>query len=407
MYVSDYNTLFFHHHPQCTDDVIKVHAITGESTGDFSVDFSGDCIRCSHLRFHYMSSSLTAPQMFCRTRLLEVFRLLVLGDAVLISCRVSSQHTQHSFCILLQVSHNNKLSTSVDACSALFFGWFFLDIIIRSCELLSPYQYLLASSISLACVRGCDEHHERQLFFVRFCSCGSLMVCNLFFYTHFRLAEVSDRDIFNELLIPVGSVPTRMSGNYFISTMVTCSRVCVDIVVGHNEGDSLHAVNVTCDGEFLEAGIQQLANIWSWDRTSARKFIGSLCELGAASIETKANRTCIRLTNIEGSDLLGHLTHLSLSLSNFVYKRLNLSRWPTATPRRSRGHRCRSTALYGSVPRRSLMALARQNALHSLSLIRTFRNFLQIQKCSDPYLRAASWGQLLGQGKSPEPLISS
>ena len=201
MYVSDYNTLFFHHHPQCTDDVIKVHAITGESTGDFSVDFSGDCIRCSHLRFHYMSSSLTAPQMFCRTRLLEVFRLLVLGDAVLISCRVSSQHTQHSFCILLQVSHNNKLSTSVDACSALFFGWFFLDIIIRSCELLSPYQYLLASSISLACVRGCDEHHERQLFFVRFCSCGSLMVCNLFFYTHFRLAEMSDRDIFNELLI--------------------------------------------------------------------------------------------------------------------------------------------------------------------------------------------------------------
>ena len=129
---------------------------------------------------------------------------------------------------------------------------------------------------------------------------------------------------------------------------------------------------LTGDGEFLEAGIQQLANVWSWDRTSVRKFIGSLCELGAASIETKANRTCIRLTNIEGSDLLGHLTHLSLSPSNFVYKRLNLSRWPTATPRRSRGHRCRSTALYGSVPRRSLKALARRNAAHSLSLICVF-----------------------------------
>ncbi len=68
---------------------------------------------------------------------------------------------------------------------------------------------------------------------------------------------------------------------------------------------------LTGDGEFLEAGIQQLANIWSWDRTSVRKFIGSLCEMGAASIETKANRTCIRLTNIASSDPLGHLTRLS------------------------------------------------------------------------------------------------
>ncbi|MBO5627391.1 MAG: hypothetical protein J5953_16615 [Prevotella sp.] len=141
-----------------------------------------------------------------------------------------------------------------------------------------------------------------------------------------------------------------MSGNYFISTMVTCSRVCVDIVVGHNEGDSLHAVNVTCDGEFLEAGIQQLANVWSWYRTSVRKFIGSLCELSAASIETMADRSCIRLTNIEGSDPSGHLTHLSLSPSNFVSQRLIFSRWPTATPRLCRGHRGRFTAHYGSVP---------------------------------------------------------
>ena len=29
MYVSDYNTLFFHHHPQCTDDVIKVFEALG------------------------------------------------------------------------------------------------------------------------------------------------------------------------------------------------------------------------------------------------------------------------------------------------------------------------------------------------------------------------------------------
>ena len=82
MFMRYYNALSLHHHSKCADDVCKVHVITGESTGDFSVDFSGDCIRYSHLRFHYMSSSLTAPQMFCRTRLLEVFRLLVLGGLI-------------------------------------------------------------------------------------------------------------------------------------------------------------------------------------------------------------------------------------------------------------------------------------------------------------------------------------
>lgn len=404
----DYNTLFFRHHPRCATDVCMIHAITGESTGDFSGDFCGDWQQHSDFRFRYTESSVTILQMSCRTLLLEIFRLLVVGDAALNSGRVSFVLAQQSSRMLLQVSDDNGFLLSSDACSTLFNDCFFLDILIHSCKLLSPNRHLLISGVSPVGVRVGDEHQERQLFFAHFCFCGSTLICKLFFYACFRLVDASDRDIRDVLLVPVESVPTIMSGWFhFISTMTICPHARVYVGLGDGIDDSLHVVNLTGDGEFLETGIQQLAMVWSWGRTSVRKFIGSLCELGAASIETKANRTCIRLTNIEGSDPLGHLTHLSLSPSNFVSQRLNLSRWPTATPRRSRGHRCRSTALYGSVPRRSLMALARQNALHSLSLIRTFRNFLQIQKCSDPYLRAASWGHLLGQGKPPGPLISS
>lgn len=403
----DYNTLFFRHHPRCATDVCMIHAITCESTGDFSGDFSGDWQQHSDFRFRYTESSVTILQKSCRTLLLEIVRLLVVGDAALDSGHVPSVLAQQSSRMLLQVSNDNGFSLSFDAYSTLFREWFFLDILIHSCKLLSPNRHHLISGVSPAGVRVGDEHQERQLFFAHFCFCGSTLICKLFFYACFRLVDASDRDIRDVLLVPVGSVPARMPGIHFISTMTTCSHARVYVVLGHGIDSSLHVVNVTCDGEFLEAGIQQLAKVWSWGRTSARKFIGSLCELGAASIETKANRTCIRLTNIEGSDPLGHLTHLSLSPSDFIYKRFNLSRWPTATPRRSRGHRCRSTAHYGSVPRRSLKALARLMVSPSLSLIRTFRNFLQIQKCSDPYLRAASWGQLLGQGKSPGPLISS
>ena len=403
----DYNTLFLRHHPRCAADVCKVHAITGESTGDFSGDFSGDWQQHSDFRFRYTESSLTVLPMLCRIRLLEYFRLLEVRDVALVSSRVSSQLTQQSSRILLQVSDGNGFSISFDTYITLFFGWFFLDIIICPNKLLLLYRHQLSPSMLTACVRVGDEHQERQLFFARFCIFGISLFCNLFFYTYFRLVEVSDRYNQDVLLVQVESVRTRMSGIHFISTMTTCSHARVCVGLGNGIDDSLRLVCVTGDGEFLETGIQQLANIWSWDRTSVRKFFGSLCELSAASIETKAIRTCIRLTNIEGSEPLGHLTRLSLSPFNFVSQRFNLSRWPTATPRLCRGSRSRSTALYGSVPRRSLMALARQNAMHSLSLIRTFRNFLQIQKCRDPYLRAASWGHLLGQGKPPGPLISS
>ena len=122
----DYNTLFFRHHPRCATDVCMIHAITGESTGDFSGDFSGDWQQHSDYRFRYTESSVTILQRSCRTLLLEIFRLLVVGDAALDSGRVPSVLAQQSSRMLLQVSNDNGFSLSFDAYSTLFREWFFL-----------------------------------------------------------------------------------------------------------------------------------------------------------------------------------------------------------------------------------------------------------------------------------------
>lgn len=348
MCMSYSNTSHRWHHSQAVGDARQVSFLTGESSGDFSGDSSGDWYQHSGLRFLYTDSSLAVIQMSCQTWLLEISRLLAVDNATSISCCVIPIPVQRSSCILLQVSNDDALSLSFDACSSLFCDWLFLDILIRPFKLLSPYRYQLTSSVSSVCVRLGDEHQKCQLFSVCFCELVGLMICNLFFYTYFFLLVVSDGGLFLALVVPAWSVPTRMSGIHFIS-VITCPCARVWVRLRHDAVDC-HIAFVRRDGEFLEAGIQQLADVWSWYRTSVRKFIGSLCELGAASIEAKNNRTCIRLTDIEGSDPSGHLTHLSLSPSNFVSQRLNLSRWPTATPRLCRGYRGRFTAHYGSVP---------------------------------------------------------
>lgn len=342
-----YNTSLLCHHSQFADDVCKVHAITDESTDDFSGDSSGDWCQHSDFIFRYTEFSLTVLPMSCRTWLLEFFRQLVVGDATSICGRVPSLPSQRSSRRLSRVMDDNLLSPSIDACSTLFCEWFFLDILVWPYNLLSFCRHLLTADVVLVCARVGDEQQERQLFLTRFCSFGSLLICKLFFYTYYLMREVSDRDLRIVLLVSGWSVQAWLSGIHYLSTMSTCPRACRDSL---DVGDRHHVANVTGDGEFLETGLQQIANVWSWYRTSFRKFVCSLCELCAASIETKANRTCIRLTNIEGSDPSGHLTHLSVSPSYFVSQRLNLSRWPTATPRLCRGHRGRLTAHYGSVP---------------------------------------------------------
>ena len=348
MCMSYSNTSHRWHHSQAVGDARQVSFLTGESSGDFSGDYSGDWYQHSGLGFLYTDSSLAVIQMSCQTWLLEISRLLAVDDATSISCCVTPIPVQRSSCILLQVSNDDALSLSFDAYSPLFLGWLFLDILIRPCKLLSPYRYQLTSSVSSVCVRLGDEHQKCQLLSVCFRELGGFITCNLFFYMYFFLLEGSGRGLLLAQMVPVWGVQTRMSGIH-LPSVITCPCARAWVRLRHDAVDC-HIAFVRRDGEFLEAGIQQLADVWSWYRTSVRKFIGSLCELGAASIEAMNNRTCIRLTDIEGSDPLGHLTCLCLSPSDFLSKRFNLSRWPTATPRLCRGYRGRFTAHYGSVP---------------------------------------------------------
>lgn len=60
---------------------------------------------------------------------------------------------------------------------------------------------------------------------------------------------------------------------------------------------------LTGDDEFIDAGLQDLANAWSWDRGSVRKFIEALSEIGAVTFKKdkrQNNKTAIRANNISG-----------------------------------------------------------------------------------------------------------
>ena len=57
---------------------------------------------------------------------------------------------------------------------------------------------------------------------------------------------------------------------------------------------------LTKDDEFLNSSIQTLAKVWSWDRSSVRKFLDTLCTIGAASIKTDGYKNTVRLNNISG-----------------------------------------------------------------------------------------------------------
>lgn len=57
---------------------------------------------------------------------------------------------------------------------------------------------------------------------------------------------------------------------------------------------------LTKDDEFLNSSIQTLANVWSWDRSSVRKFIDSLSAIGAASVRTDGYKNTVRLKNVSG-----------------------------------------------------------------------------------------------------------
>ena len=60
---------------------------------------------------------------------------------------------------------------------------------------------------------------------------------------------------------------------------------------------------LTGDEEFIDATLQDLANAWSWDRGSVRKFIEALSEIGAVTFkkdDRQNNKTVIRVNNVSG-----------------------------------------------------------------------------------------------------------
>ena len=64
---------------------------------------------------------------------------------------------------------------------------------------------------------------------------------------------------------------------------------------------------LTKNDSYLDGGILALAKAWLWDRNTVKKFIDSLCSIGAATIKKVGNKTVIFITNVtylpqDGSD---------------------------------------------------------------------------------------------------------
>ena len=55
---------------------------------------------------------------------------------------------------------------------------------------------------------------------------------------------------------------------------------------------------LTKNDSYLDGGILALAKAWRWDRNTVKKFIDSLCAIGAATMEKVGNKTVILITNV-------------------------------------------------------------------------------------------------------------
>ena len=55
---------------------------------------------------------------------------------------------------------------------------------------------------------------------------------------------------------------------------------------------------LTKNDSYLDGGILALAKAWRWDRNTVKKFIDSLCAIGAATMKKVGNKTVILITNV-------------------------------------------------------------------------------------------------------------
>lgn len=57
------------------------------------------------------------------------------------------------------------------------------------------------------------------------------------------------------------------------------------------------------DDDYMDASLQDLANTWSWDRGAVRRFVETLSDMEAVTLDTdysRNNKTVIRLNNVSG-----------------------------------------------------------------------------------------------------------
>ena len=55
---------------------------------------------------------------------------------------------------------------------------------------------------------------------------------------------------------------------------------------------------LTKNDSYMDGGILALAKAWRWDRNTVKKFIDSLCAIGAATMKKVGNKTVILITNV-------------------------------------------------------------------------------------------------------------
>lgn len=66
---------------------------------------------------------------------------------------------------------------------------------------------------------------------------------------------------------------------------------------------------LTKENDFLNSSNLTLSKVWSWERASVKKFIGTLCSIGAASVKSDGYKYTVRLTNIYGLSTQGSEDH--------------------------------------------------------------------------------------------------
>ena len=107
-----------------------------------------------------------------------------------------------------------------------------------------------------------------------------------------KMTVMTDYDLWNLLFkdsSPQGSHKLTKAEAYF------------DLVERHR------LATLTKNDSYLDGGILALAKAWLWDRNTVKKFIDSLCSIGAATMEKVGNKIVISINNVtylpkDGSD---------------------------------------------------------------------------------------------------------